>query len=222
MRASRILIYSTAQFDLTGLESIFDNTADLDIIVARDFDDFSHQLNERTCDFIIIDYDGRMPESRLTSAVNIASRKNITAIITNLRKNNSGDDEIPSSAEFNFNRKLTLHKGGEEASINPQEKIELVNQTAATLSHEINTPLMVIAANVEVLLKNNEIIKPDIMGKIKTIGSAAERIRTVTDKLSDIKSLHFRETAAGRMLVIDEPNPETDPAQDLKAETALK
>ncbi len=80
------------------------------------------------------------------------------------------------------------------------EKIKIVAETAATLSHEINNPLMVITACVESILKSHSTLSDDIIDKLRAIASSAGRIKDVTEKLIRAETLTYRDTACGRMI----------------------
>ncbi len=105
-----------------------------------------------------------------------------------------------------------IHRGKQKLVLRmrqPQETPDdpgvslIVAQTAATLSHEINNPLMAITGLVEILLKERQKLPGDTVAKIELIGSAAERIRKVTEKLIEVDTLQYRETPSGRIIDLD-------------------
>lgn len=80
---------------------------------------------------------------------------------------------------------------------------DILVQTVATLSHEINNPLMAIAASAEVLLDGSDKLPADIVEKIRQIKLAADRIQSVIERLREIETIQYRETAAGRMINLE-------------------
>jgi signal transduction histidine kinase len=80
------------------------------------------------------------------------------------------------------------------------DRIKIIAETAATLGHEINNPLMVITASIESILKSHSALPDDIIDKIRAIAYSAERIKNVTEKLTNAENLTYRETACGRMI----------------------
>ncbi len=100
--------------------------------------------------------------------------------------------------------KLVLRRTESENAANDRLNLDIMNQTAATLSHEINNPLMAITANIEMILSSAKSLPQGIEEKIEQISIAARRIRSVTDDLINLEDLNFRETAAGRMIQFEE------------------
>jgi len=101
------------------------------------------------------------------------------------------------------NRKLKLTRPGESAPFQ-KDSTDIATAMAATLCHEINNPLMTITAITEVLLSNYKYLAPDIIEKINIINIAAERIKKATHKLIGLDSLQYCETAASKMILIDD------------------
>jgi signal transduction histidine kinase len=100
-------------------------------------------------------------------------------------------------------RKLVLRKKGEEILSQDQISLNAVINTAATLSHEINNPLMAITGAVEIILKNKDELASDILEKIEQIGISAERIRQVLEKLIDADALYYRDAPGGKVINLD-------------------
>lgn len=114
-----------------------------------------------------------------------------------LDENNAGEENNRGKQKLILRmRQPQRPRGDQSASI-------IVAQTAATLSHEINNPLMAITGLVEILQKERQKLPGDVVEKIEQIGSAAERIRKVTEKLIEADTLHYRETPSGRIIDLD-------------------
>ncbi len=97
------------------------------------------------------------------------------------------------------NRKLVWRRKPSDASWKRVTKQDLLAQTVATLCHEVNNPLMAITASIEILLEGRDKLPPHFVDKIKQIEAAAVRIQSVFEKLQEIETIHYRETAAGKM-----------------------
>jgi len=67
-----------------------------------------------------------------------------------------------------------------------KERFDAITQIAATINHEINTPLMVVLLNLELLLQKENDLNKKIVNKLKIIQKESQKIRNVTKKLADI------------------------------------
>jgi len=97
-------------------------------------------------------------------------------------------------------KELIWRRSRPESSRKRLSPQDILVQTVATLSHEINNPLMAITASTEILLNGNDKLPIDILEKVKQIKLAADRIQSVMEKLGEIETIHYRKTAAGRMI----------------------
>jgi signal transduction histidine kinase len=100
-------------------------------------------------------------------------------------------------------QKLVLRTRQPQEPPGDQRTSIIIARTAATLSHEINNPLMAITGLVEILLKERQKLPGDMVEKIEQIGSAAERIRKVTEILMEADTFHYRETPSGRIIDLE-------------------
>nr|MBN2276968.1 hypothetical protein [candidate division Zixibacteria bacterium] len=210
MNKKEILIYSNNRPNPENISTILGSGDELDFTVINDYDRIYQSLEKGNCDFIIIDTAGDIPDSHCRELFEILRKKNIPVLFADLDSTRKTGGEQDSSSSPHSIRRLVLKNRARVSRPAEDEDLKIVNRTAATLCHEINNPLMVIAANVEVLLKNYGFMHSDIIDKIKTIGTAAERIRKATDRLTNLKTLNFRETVAGRMIVIDDDSEMND------------
>lgn len=67
-----------------------------------------------------------------------------------------------------------------------KERFDAITQIAATINHEINTPLMVVLLNLELLLQEENGLNKKIVNKLKIIHKESQKIRNVTRKLANI------------------------------------
>lgn len=81
-------------------------------------------------------------------------------------------------------------------------KTKAVLETAATINHEINNPLMAVMGNVELLLRKKEgELAPDAREKLEKIHDAANRIRQVTQDLMRITSARSTPYPGGTSMI---------------------
>jgi len=162
----------------------------------------------------IIEYRGECASfGPLALLAELAGGGGKTAVIfDDLYSTGPGGRELRINTETNRPMKLTLRRPHPEISeiesrpgegLSEREKLNLIMDTAATLSHEINNPLMAITAGVELLMKEVGQLSPQGQERLATIGKAAGRIKAVTRKLGQLDSLRYRETAGGRMISLD-------------------
>ncbi|SYZ73152.1 hypothetical protein TRIP_C21270 [Candidatus Zixiibacteriota bacterium] len=123
--------------------------------------------------------------------------------IDNITNSSFSSPKGNENREFRSRRRLHLRRTAPEYLIRDPHSLKIVAKTAATLSHEINNPLMAITGIVERLLAKETELTPEMKEKIRQVGEAAARIRDVTERLMDIDALYFRPTAAGLMIDLD-------------------
>lgn len=172
----------------------------MECFFASDRGSLSQHLKRNNFDLMIIDNEIAADSGQFHYLMSVAGARNIPVVVTRV----VGKEAEPSAPEEEpvepFIRKLILRRNQAESIVDYRDKLNIVTETAATLSHEINSPLLAITANVEMLLSRKDYMSPDMVEKAEAIAQAAERIRKVTQRLTDLDTLRFRETAAGRMI----------------------
>ena len=74
-----------------------------------------------------------------------------------------------------------------EKELIEKEKLELFYETAVAINHEVNNPLAPILGNVQLLLEDKNKLDEQTRQRLQVILRNANRIREITQKLSDIK-----------------------------------
>jgi len=164
-------------------------------------------IRRQVPEMLVIDLSGFAKGSDLSGIVAEAAAQEIPMMLISGRFPEGERSARMISPEESERRRLTLRRPGEISRRRDDDRLKIVSDTAATLSHEINNPLMAITANVEMLLKSKGRLDREIVSKLQTIGSAANRIRRVTERLADLDHLRFRETSAGRMIDLEAISP---------------
>jgi signal transduction histidine kinase len=149
---------------------------------------------------IIIDRNDFPGLAQFVDILSKTAGRNAGVIVTDLPTEKQWRSENAAVKKSERRNRIILRRGKSFEKALDGDKLDIVIDTAATLSHEINNPLMAITGQVEMLLKNQNRLDEDVFMKIKLIGQAARRIRHVTGKLTRLDSLRFRETASGRMI----------------------
>ncbi len=162
--------------------------------------DFRSGMENAKYSFIIVDSDSDISPDNLQELIGRAKQKSIPVVFSNLRDDMLDKSLAETVANIRTGKNITLHRRRPESVPNKKGNIQLVTETAATLCHEINNPLMTITANIEVLLKGNNHLPDDIRKKVRLIGRAAYRIKAATEKLTRLDSLNYNNTIAGRMI----------------------
>lgn len=82
-----------------------------------------------------------------------------------------------------------------------------IMETAVTINHELNTPLMTILGNVELLLRDSGKLDQSLAKRLKSIERSAKRIQYVAARLLRITRPNSVEYVDGvRMLDMGEDN----------------
>jgi len=150
----------------------------------------------------------------------ISGNASLDAVLTDVKNENRHGDESRECDELDLDEVVARFRGGRPrrklrlVMPGPSEKnagdavnrwdTGIVSFTAATLSHEINNPLMAITANAEMLLSGPKELDADTHDKVRVIASEARRIQDVTRQLTDLQCLQYRETPTGTMIVLPE------------------
>ena len=177
-----------------------DNNANTKYRLTSKLRDFQSGMENGNCSLIIIDSGSDLSPDDLRELIGLAKQKSIPVVFNNLRDDKSSKPQQDSTIRIPAEKSLTLHRKWSESVPAEKENIQLVTETAATLCHEINNPLMTITANIEVLLNGNNHLPDDVRKKVRLIGRAAYRIKAATEKLTRLDSLNYKNTIAGRMI----------------------
>lgn len=162
--------------------------------------DFRSRMENTDYSLIIVDSDNNISADDLRRLIDLAKQKSIPVVFSNLLDNPPERSLKEPVAGIPAGKSITLHKKSSEPVPAEKENIQVVNETAATLCHEINNPLMTITANIEVLLNGSNPLPDDVRKKVRLIGRAAYRIKAATEKLTRLDSLSYKNTIAGRMI----------------------
>ncbi|UCD17437.1 MAG: hypothetical protein JSV44_00565 [Candidatus Zixiibacteriota bacterium] len=198
----RILQYSDKAQTAYGWSEYHPDDCDIQCDYAADSAEFVSDAREYPYDLVIVD--GNDALSRILASIPVQSESPHETTDAD-----SADDfGLAILSKFREpvrrpSRKLTLRRKHLNNEGYQQRDMKIVSFAAATLSHEINSPLMAITANAELLLDNYRALDSEIVSKIKIIASEASRIRKVTQKLAEINHLEFRDTITGKMINLD-------------------
>jgi signal transduction histidine kinase len=200
-RPFRILVHS--QKNMTRLEKmhVFKG-AEFDYIKSRPQDEWLTAEYLSKYDLIVMDLDEIVSLPELIAKLVVMSKSRPFLVVDSETAQEKGN-AVRTGHESSLRTKLILWKRQRQEVAEQKEPLEIVVQTAATLSHGINNPLMVITALVEILHKEESSLSGEVRDKIGQIGRAAERIRKVTESLTDIESLKYRDTPAGQMIDLE-------------------
>ncbi len=168
---------------------------------AADVDAFIEKIKHVNYNLVVLN--GAISSAMISEFLNVlrqSRNQDIPVFLINLSNVDAGEVQHKFLPEGH--KSLSIRRRFVEVS--GQTELDTVISTAATLSHEINNPLMSIAANAEMLLSRYDFLADDIVSKIRAIAGAASRIQTVVDGLSNLESLRYRNTASGRMIDIDQ------------------
>jgi len=83
------------------------------------------------------------------------------------------------------------------------ERLEAVRQTAITVNHEINNPLMTILATAQVLLRYGKKLDTRMRERLGTIVEEVKRIAVVTQRLQTLDELKTDEYIPNGPKMID-------------------
>ncbi len=168
---------------------------------AADVDAFIEKIKHVNYNLVVLN--GAISSAMISEFLNVlrqSRNQDIPVFLINLSNVDAGEVQHKFLPEGH--KSLSIRRRFVEVS--GQTELDTVISTAATLSHEINNPLMSIAANAEILLSRYNFLADDIVSKIRAIAGAASRIQKVVDELSNLESLRYRNTASGRMIDIDQ------------------
>ena len=101
---------------------------------------------------------------------------------------------------------LTMHQNKDvnNSSYYRSEKLATILETAITVNHAINNPLVPILGHAQFLLQDERIVDEDIRKRLNIIINNALRIKNITQKLTRISKPVSKEYIKGtRMLDLD-------------------
>ncbi|MFZ1684287.1 MAG: histidine kinase dimerization/phospho-acceptor domain-containing protein [Candidatus Zixiibacteriota bacterium] len=92
-----------------------------------------------------------------------------------------------------------------------REKMAGIFETAVTINHEVNSPLMAILGNVSLLLRDTSNLDKSLTRKLRNIEKAAKRIQYVTARLLRVtKPISIEYIDGVQMLDITDVTPRED------------
>lgn len=195
-----ILVYSKKSAEFFEQWHPAEKEGDADYVHCSDIDEIDGLMSRRRFSLVVIDFDDALFTGELLDVVEKATGRESLVVLTKLQSQPGDISRKNSVTELLHKGKLVLRRKHSGSALKHRDKVNIISETAATLSHEINNPLMAITANVEMLLKNGSNLNEDAVTRIKLIGKAADRIRKVTDILIGLNTLSYHDTAAGRMI----------------------
>jgi signal transduction histidine kinase len=197
--SNEILILTDKTFEAVTSALPIELDRKIDLRLISNLKIIEDYLENRICSHVFIDSDFNLSPHDIKDIIDRANDKSIPVIFIGMSENSS---RFRARARLSENKSLTFSRKQPESAADEKENLQLVAETAATLCHEINNPLMTITANIEILLKRNNGLPDVIRKKMSLIGLAANRIKAATEKLIDLDSLSYNETVAGRMINI--------------------
>ncbi len=86
-------------------------------------------------------------------------------------------------------------------SIAEKEKFNGAMAAATTVNHKINNQLQAIVGTTQLLLRNRDDLDDDLVRKLETILTSAQRITDITHKLREIKKVELTEYIDGTQML---------------------
>jgi len=212
MEKRKVLVYTTADHRRASGGASGTRDADTDCRFVSDDKALAQLLEKFSFDILMIDNAVAADSEKFRHLMELASEKGLPVMVTRVGESIKRDVDRINDTDgkpAHLFKKLVLRRTKGETAFNHRERLNLVSDTAATLSHEINNPLMAITANIEMLLRKRRELDQGTIEKIEAIKHAADRIKKVTRRLTELESLKYRRTAAGRMLEIED-NPDRE------------
>jgi len=200
----KALVFTGAEFNDSDEYKLCTDDPALECHFAADHKTLAKLLKKYEFGLLMVDNAVAADSDQFQELMSVASDYNLPVVVTRVAAGigkEQADQRVHPEPLF---KRLVLRRNQPEAAYDESDRLNIVSETAATLSHEINNPLMAITANVEMLLRKKRELDPGTLEKVSAIKHAAERIRTVTHQLTDLETLKFRQTAAGRMIEIEE------------------
>jgi hypothetical protein len=212
-REHRLLVFSNKQPGQIKSHRHNIKRRDLEIDIVGNTPAMIAKLNLNKYRLCLIDFEIINNGSQILEIIRILANYNIPVLIRKIEtlptKDTIGlanirDNDNPIKAEEN-----TLVFNYPDAD-SPDES-RLINLLTATINHAVNSPLMAISANVEMILNDlSPSEKPGLKSKIAEIGLAAKKIETVLKKLRESENHRYKQTPAGFMIDVPTVDDETE------------
>ncbi|MFH2036686.1 MAG: histidine kinase dimerization/phospho-acceptor domain-containing protein [Candidatus Zixiibacteriota bacterium] len=174
----------------------------------NNYNDFAGSINSLKIklatgqyDNLIIYIDNDIQKYKLLNIINLAIHSKVTVEVINQHQKDTQRFSIIANKKTDEG---SLFNEDTERYDSENDKLKILMHTVATLNHEINNSLLAISANAEMLRDQLEKIDSKSSEKAKTISQATDHIRKVLQNLGRLKSISYIDTAAGKMININD------------------
>ncbi len=196
-----IYIFSTIDRDVFSERNQYAPDDNLELKYFDNSEELIDALIERRPDLVIVD--SKKLDKEHKKLMNLMEKAEVTWLDINISKNTS-EIENPRRMTITDDGTITVRRKEEVSRREKLTEKEFIARIGATLSHELNNPLLAISANIEILLKNYSFLSDDIQEKLRQIEKSAERIRAVTEKFMELEDVRYRRTPVGTFINLDE------------------
>jgi len=191
----RIIIYSNRESSLTADQFEKSGNSETQIDFCANVSSLIARLNLNEYSSCIIDSDLVENGSHLLEVLRHLIDFNLPILIKGL-------NHIQLDSTYNDSRNSNVPE-----KLNDPKLIRLL---AATVNHEINSPLQAVSANVELLKASGDNLNVSTIDKLNNIDRATGKIRRVMHGLLELNEINYKKTAAGKMIDIFNQNKTTD------------
>ncbi len=207
---NRILVYSRKSEDLLNGWKRSNRHINNDYEFVSNAIDLSSRLSRKRYKMTIIDAESGDNDNELLKAISAAVASGQPITIRRLHKENQEKPSGKKPDRIKVEGKTELSTIYSRVEDGDDNERNIVSAVTATLKHQINNPLMAISANVEMILKNNSNLGRDLIGKIEQIGLCTEKIKEITERLTNLEQINIIDTAAGRMIDLEHTGQESE------------